>query len=101
MPFFIIFSFEKWLNFCFEKLKYFKFYQKFIFQMKKSRKALLVGELLPFIELGVSWEVSALASQICLPSSSGSPCPDNNIIAYIFYNFKFFLQFLYIPIIKG
>ena len=33
------------------------------------------GELLPLLEAGASWEVSAFASQIYLPSSSGSPCP--------------------------
>ena len=39
-------------------------------------------ELLPLIELGASWEVFAFASQICLPSSAGSPCPDMFIITF-------------------
>ena len=37
---------------------------------------ILVSELLPLLEAGASWEVSASVSQIYLPSSSGSPCPD-------------------------
>ena len=44
----------------------------------------------PSYRSGASWEVSAFVSQICLPSSLGSPCPDNDIISYISCNFKFF-----------
>ena len=33
------------------------------------------SELLPPLEAGASWEVSAFVSRIYLPSSSGSPCP--------------------------
>ena len=40
-----------------------------------SMKKLDRSELLPLLEAGASWEVSAFASQIYLPSSSGSPCP--------------------------
>ena len=36
---------------------------------------LVTSELLPLLEAGASWEVSAFVSQIYLPSSSGSPCP--------------------------
>ena len=36
----------------------------------------LTGELLPLVEVGASWEVSAFVSHIYLPSSSGSPYPD-------------------------
>ena len=35
-----------------------------------------VSELLPLLEAGASWEVSAFVSQIYLPSSSGSSYPD-------------------------
>ena len=35
-----------------------------------------VCELLPLVEERASWEVSVFTSQIYLPSSSGSPCPD-------------------------
>ena len=41
-------------------------------------------ELLPLLEAGASWEVSAFASQIYLPSSSGSPCP----VFFIFLIFQ-------------
>jgi len=34
------------------------------------------SELLPLLETGASWEVSAFVSQIYLPSSSGSFYPD-------------------------
>ena len=34
------------------------------------------GELLPLLEAGASWEVPAFASQIYLPSSSDSSCPN-------------------------
>ena len=36
---------------------------------------ILVSELLPLLEAGASWEVSASVSQIYLPSSLDSPCP--------------------------
>jgi len=42
---------------------------KIVFHLKSIR------ELLPLLEAGTSWEVSAFVSQIYLPSSSGSPCP--------------------------
>ncbi len=50
------------------------------------------GELLPLLEAGASWEVSAFVSQIYLPSSSGSPCP-----VFLFPNISTFLfqYFLY------
>ena len=35
-----------------------------------------VGELLPLIEVGASWEVCAFIGHIYLPSSLGSPYPD-------------------------
>jgi len=35
----------------------------------------MIGELLPLLESEASWEVSAFASQIFLPSSSGSSYP--------------------------
>ena len=35
-----------------------------------------VSELLPLLEAGTSWKVSAFVSQIYLPSSSGSSYPD-------------------------
>jgi len=38
-------------------------------------KIFFPSELLSLLEAGASWEVSAFASQIYLPSSSGSPCP--------------------------
>ena len=34
-----------------------------------------IGELLPLLEAGASWEVSAFVSQIYLPSSLGSSYP--------------------------
>ena len=37
---------------------------------------ILIGEPLPLIEVGASWEVCAFVSHIYLPSSSGSPYPD-------------------------
>ena len=46
----------------------------------------LQSELLPLLEAGASWEVSAFASQIYLPSSSGSPCP-----IFLFPNISTFL----------
>ena len=45
------------------------------------------SELLPLLEVGASWEVSAFVSQICLPSSSGSSCPVflfSNILTFLF-----------------
>ena len=36
----------------------------------------LIGELLPLVEVGASWEVCAFISHIYLPSSLGSPYPD-------------------------
>jgi len=33
--------------------------------------------------VGASWEVSASVSQIYLPSSSGSPCPDVRVLYHI------------------
>ena len=42
------------------------------------------GELLPLLEAGASWEVSAFVSQIYLPSSSDSPCP----VFFIFLIFQ-------------
>ena len=42
---------------------------------KTAFKISYVSELLPLLEAGASWEVSAFASQIYLPSSSGSSCP--------------------------
>ena len=46
----------------------------------------LLGELLPLLEAGASWEVSAFASQIYLPSSLGSSCP-----VFLFPNISTFL----------
>ena len=46
------------------------------------------GELLPLLEAGASWEVSAFVSQIYLPSSSDSPCP-------VFFLFPNILTFLF------
>ena len=43
-------------------------------------------ELLPLLEAGASWEVSAFVSQIYLPSSSDSPCP-----VFLFPNISTFL----------
>jgi len=37
-------------------------------------------ELLPLLEAGASWEVSASVSQIYLPSSSGSSYPVSSFI---------------------
>ena len=45
------------------------------------------SELLPLLEAGASWEVPAFASQIYLPSSSGSPCP----VFFYFSNIPLFL----------
>ncbi len=45
-------------------------------------------ELLPLLEAGASWEVSAFASQIYLPSSSGSSYP-------VFFYSLIFQCFLY------
>ena len=44
----------------------------------------VTSELLPLLEAGASWEVSAFASQIYLPSSLGSPCP----VFFIFLIFQ-------------
>ena len=52
-----------------------------------SMKKLDRSELLPLLEAGASWEVSAFVSQIYLPSSSGSPCPVSlfpNISTFLF-----------------
>ena len=60
------------------------------FLKSKDKKTLKTGvlqgtddtsELLPLLEEGASWEVSAFDSQIYLPSSAGSPCPDMLSIA--------------------
>jgi len=55
--------------------------------MLKSR------ELLPLLEAGASWEVSAFVSQIYLPSSSGSSYP----VFFYFLNIPtlIFQYFLY------
>ena len=37
---------------------------------------IVLGEPLPLVEMGASWEVYAFVSHIYLPSSSGSPYPD-------------------------
>ena len=46
-----------------------------------------LGELLPFLEAGASWEISAFVSQIYLPNSSDSSCPVflfPNILTFLF-----------------
>jgi hypothetical protein len=44
--------------------------QNYLFNIQNN-----TGELLPLLEAGVSWEVSAFASQIYLSSSSDSSYP--------------------------
>ena len=39
---------------------------------------------------GLPRKYMCMTSHICLPCFSGSPCPDNYIVAYISYDFKFF-----------
>ena len=50
--------------------------------------------------MGASWEVSASISQIYLPSTSGSPCPDvTGIILYNNYYFKLCFA-IHLPLVE-
>ena len=59
-----------------------------------SPDASTISELLPLLEAGASWEVSAFVSQIYLPSSSGSSYPvffyfpniSTSIFQYLLYS---------------
>ena len=49
--------------------------------------------------MGASWEVSASVSQIYLPSSSGSPCPDVRVLYHNNYYFKL-CSAIHLPLVE-